>query len=196
MRDFNSIPSVVYKRKGRIPMSVEELDAMMSATMIYFASHLRLVPPHDIIGVCFVDKHLGENDNGTVTVGKARPSDGIMWVYVRRGEAKTLGTIIHEYIHLVRDFPDGTEEKIVSTLTKRVTQPVSRLAALLLEQRKQAAAFLAHTKIAYPVKDGEEDYYDEEKVSFPDDVEWIRKYRRSNKRRFLVRRGGKKEAAV
>lgn len=70
-----------------------------------------------------------------------------------------LMTCLHECIHACASFPDGTEEKCVSTLTARLKPDVSRIAAVLLEGTYKRAAFIAHTKISYQATDG--DFYDE-----------------------------------
>lgn len=71
-----------------------------------------------------------------------------------------LTACLHEAIHSVIAFPDGTDEKCTSTLCARLKPDVHRVAEILLENIYQRAAYIAHTKIAYVAKDG--DYYDQD----------------------------------
>ena len=88
-------------------------------------------------------------------------------------------TILHEMIHICADFPDGTEEACTSTLCSRLKQDVSSIAHYLVHNTYKRAAAIAHCKISYPPRNGQEDFYNPQ-----EDVEilWRDKYDKKRKK--------------
>jgi hypothetical protein len=72
-----------------------------------------------------------------------------------------LTTCVHEVIHACIGFPDATVEKCTSTLCAKIKPDVEKIARLLVDGTYKRAAYIAHTKIHYPVKEGQPDTYDQ-----------------------------------
>lgn len=91
--------------------------------------------------------------------GEAYREMGLAVVKSDLSAQDTFTTILHEFIHVCKDFPEGTTEKCTSTLCAKLKPHVAQIAELLVNGTYQRAALLAHTKISYPTKDGN-DFYD------------------------------------
>lgn len=153
------LPTFVFKKIGHLPLKAEALRSMALATASVFARH-NLYPKKNKVtirwhGVRLLDEY------GKPVGGLASPDEAIMDVYVLGDPDAVLTVTIHEYIHLVLDFPAHTDEKNTSTLVCKVKPEITQHMLLHLDNYYKVAAFLAHTKpgMAYEAKNG--DHYDE-----------------------------------
>jgi len=72
--------------------------------------------------------------------------------------SQTVTIILHEMLHIYIKIEEGSE-KITSTLTAKLKKDVIKIANLLVDGTFQRAAYIAHSKIAYKLIDGEKDHY-------------------------------------
>jgi len=90
--------------------------------------------------------------------GTYSPSRRVIQVDKNLSPEAMLTTCLHEAIHSVVEFGEGTDEKCTSTLVAKLKPDVAKLAQMLLDNTYQRAAYIAHTKLAYRAKNG--DFYD------------------------------------
>ncbi len=140
----------MFSIKGRpTKVSLEQVRSFLHASLCVLAYH-NLTPVVLPIKVFFKKKfkNLGEY------------CEGCIWLRSELELEDMLTTCLHEVIHACVRFPDGTLEKCTSTLCSKLKPDVAELSKILLEGTYRRAGYIAHTKLSYPVKDGE-DFYDE-----------------------------------
>lgn len=145
-------------------ISREEARAWIHATLCILAYHN--VPLTRKITVSFVSRISVAGDWSPLGLIRIRKHDDPDDIFT---------TIVHELIHeCCGDFAEDSDEKCTSTLTARIKAEVALIAQRLLDNTYKRAAWLAHTKIAYRTKPGQDDFYD------PDQdrpVAWRGRYR-------------------
>lgn len=132
-------------------VSREQLRSFLHAAEVVLGYH-GLVPTHPVVYVS-VRWRIKRGSRGLWLPG------GTIYLDARLDLEQMLTTVIHEMIHECRAFPDGTDEKCVSTLTARIKPDVLKIADVLVDGCYRRAAYVAHTKLAYPTKDSK-DFYD------------------------------------
>lgn len=149
---------------------IEQVRAFLYATLMLLGYHNR----YALLPLFVTFKKRIVND-GKLCDGTCQGSK----IELRTGQdiEAMLTTCIHEVIHACIEFPDGTVEKNTSTLCARIKPDVARLAQVLVENTYQRAAYIAHTKIHYPAKNG--DHYDDAQ----NDPIGVTEYRKGQPRR-------------
>jgi len=149
--------------KGKIEgISKEEIRAIFHACDVVLQYH-NVTPRFNTITtirIILTDEDMGYTKTGLKVVGEAYIKAGIIKVSNKEKEFSDIVTIsLHEMIHLYFEFPDGTKEKLTSTLTGKLKPDVVRITNILVENTYKRAAYIAHTKISY--KPEGKDFYDQ-----------------------------------
>lgn len=162
--------------KGSIEgISKEEIRAIFHACDVILQYH-NMNSKLSTIRIILTDEDMGYTKTGLKVVGGAYIKTGIIKVSNKEKEFSNVVTIsLHEMIHLYFEFPDGTKEKLTSTLTGKLKPDVVRIANILVENTYKRAAFIAHTKISYPPKGN--DFYDQTQYHKNHEESTGRKYR-------------------
>lgn len=151
--------NIIIKGKSK-SISMEEFKSLIYATDCILRSHN--FDAKDLT-IYLRKKIKGYEDT---CIGTARNiSEGIAEITIRYDldYNKMITTIIHEMIHIYvfsRKDISG-EEKITSTLTSKIKKDVQSIANILVKNKYQRAAYIAHCKISYKPKQKESDYYDQ-----------------------------------
>lgn len=135
-------------------VSREQLRAFLSAAAIVLAYH-GWTPSNT---VCVKLRRRLPVANADGVYQRTERGAHYIFLFSDLGPEAMLTTVVHEWIHACRSFPEGTEEKIVSTLTARLKPDVHRVARVLLNGTYRRAAYLAHARLSYVTKNG--DHYD------------------------------------
>jgi len=135
-------------------ISREEARAWVWASLTVLGYH-NFCPIVPALTYHFKSKLNDKDDCGLAyrAIGKAEIKNGME-------DQETFTTILHETIHLCIEFPAGTVEACTTKLCAKIKRDVADIAFALVEGTYKRAAALAHCKISYPPKNGQEDYYD------------------------------------
>lgn len=133
-------------------VSREQLRSFLAAASLVLAYH-QWAPEHTV--VVRLRKRLPDDHMGMYCKGKC--NDTIVLRSTLNPE-EMLTTVLHEWIHACRRFPEGMQEKCTTTLCARIKKDIARIAQVLVDGTYQRAAFLAHTKMSYRPKG--DDHYD------------------------------------
>lgn len=137
--------------KGRATnVSREQVRAFLYATLLVLGFHnhyppilpLKVTLKKRLAGDC-----MGIHWNGYIELRASLDPENM------------LTTCVHEVIHACIKFPPGTSEMCTSTLCAKIKPTVAQLSEILLDGTYKRAAYLAHTKIHYRVKNGQPDTY-------------------------------------
>lgn len=142
-------------------ISVTEVKALLHASDVILSYH-GYSPVLSVITIKFIKEFKGVTKTGEKIAGDASYSESFIRIEQGLNWQSMAITIIHEMIHCYIDFPYHETEANTSNLTNKLKKDILDVYNILVDGTFRRAGYFAHTKISYPPKEGEPDFYAEQ----------------------------------